>query len=453
MPRFAWLVTAWFCLGPAHAATPPAWKAQADAVVAALPANAPGASIAVVDHGRVVYESARGLASVELNVPLTPASVLRIGSLTKTVTAATVMRLVSQGKLGLDAPIARWLPDFPHADQITTRQLLSHTSGVSDRWTAPLAEPLDTAGRLKLIAATPLDFAPGTDWRYSNSGYMVLGAIIEKVTGKPWADAERELAVAPLGIDGVAYHGDADVVARFATGYTLNDGGKVAKPILYSITGPGAAGALSATASGMGRWLHGLATDKAFGPGIFASMSTPARIGDVELPYGLGMVPGQVQGVAVSEHSGGIEGYLAYYVYVPSTDLAVVVLENSDAPAMQARSLARRLAALALGKPYRTLVAQAWSASQLQGIAGSYAIPGGGMHVIEVRDGAAWIHRDNGPPKRLATCADDTLAYTGDGIAYLRVMRDAKGAATGIDFHDDGVEQGRREGRVLDAGR
>ncbi|MET0254287.1 MAG: serine hydrolase [Luteibacter sp.] len=441
------IAVGWLAVTQAQAVTAPDWKPGADAMVSALSAQAPGASVAIYRDGREVYANARGLASVELGVPLNPRSVFRVGSLTKTVTAATVMQLNAQGKLDLDAPIARWLPTFPRADVVTVRQLLSHTSGVSDGWTAQLTDTMDPASRLKAIAAAPPDFPSGTDWRYSNSGYMLLGAIIEKITGKSWFDAERDLVLAPLGIRDVAYHGDDEVVPGLVPGYTVDARGELARPVMYSITGPGAAGGLSASANGIAALLHGLATGRVPGATAFRQMIQPARIGTVDLPYGLGMVPGTVQGVAVTEHSGGIEGYLAHYIYVPSVDLAVVVLENSDAPTVSPRSLARRLTALVLGKPYRIFAPVVWEPGQLDGFAGTYRIPGGGAHVIEVHDGAAWIHRDDGPAKRLVTSAGDILTYAGDGIDYVHVVRDAKGHVVAIEFHDDGRAEGRREHR------
>lgn len=435
----------WLAISQARGGTVPDWKAEADTIMSAIPAQSPGASVVVYREGREVYASARGLASVELGVPLTVDSVFRIGSLTKTVTAATVMQLHAQGKLDLDAPIARWLPSFPRADTVTVRQLLSHTSGVSDAWSTPLTDAMDSTARLKAIASVPPDFAPGSDWRYSNSGYMVLGAIIEKVTGESWFDAERDLVLAPLQVRGVAFHDDSAVVKALVTGYTVDAHGDIVRPIMYSIAGPGAAGGLSASAGGFAALLHGLATGAVPGPAAFREMAQPARIGSIDLPYGLGTVPGRVQGIVVAEHSGGIEGYLSHYVYVPSVDIAVVVLENSDKPAVQARSLARRLTALALGKPYRTFRAVEWAPPRLAGIAGTYVIPGGGTHVIEVRAGSAWIHRDQGPAKRLVPSTDDMLTYAGDGIDYVQIVRDAKGGALAIDFHDGEKPEPRRE--------
>ncbi|MGA7436568.1 MAG: serine hydrolase domain-containing protein [Luteibacter sp.] len=439
-------MVAWCAVAPAQEA--PSWRAQADAVVQGIPPDGPGASIVVMQGSRVVYTAARGLASVELGVPISPASRFRIGSLTKTVTAAAVLRLQADHRLDIDQPINTWLPDFPNAAHITVRQLLNHTSGVSDEWDAPLEEHFDTPTRLSFISKAPPDFPPGTDWRYSNSGYMLLGAILEKVTGKPWDEALREGTIAPLGIQHMAFENDWAVVPGLTQGYTLDHAGQLAKPILYSISGPGAAGSLSADAGSVAALLHGLATAPEPWPAIFRAMSTPARIGDVDLPYGLGAVPGKLRGVPVVEHAGGIEGYSAYYVYIPGSDTSVAVLQNSDALKVTARSMARRIAAIAAGRPYLTFTITPWPAKAVEAVAGTYRIDGDSHHRISVHDGKIQIQRSGGPQSTLLTAKDDNLIYGGDGTDYIHVVRDAKGHVTAIEFHADGEAASRHEARI-----
>lgn len=433
---------------PAATPVPPAWHAPADAMLADVPADGPGAAVVLLQGATVVFEASRGLASVELRVPLSPASQFRIGSITKTVTAAAILRLAADGRLDIDKPIATWLPTFPNAAHITVRQLLNHTAGVSDEWEAPLAQSLDTSARMALIGAAKPSFAPGTDWSYSNSGYMLLGAILEKITGKPWDAAEQALVLGPLGIRGMGYHDDATLVPGLAPGYTMKAGGTLARPVLYSITGPGAAGSLTSDARTVALLPHALATGAEPWPKLFHAMATPARIGDVELPYGLGMVPGTLRGTPIVEHSGGIEGYTAHYVYVPGRDISVAVLENSDAPRIPARSLARRIAALAIGHPYPTFTEATWPAKALDAVAGSYDIGGGSKHVISVQGHGLRIQRDDGPAKTLVTAAGDILYYAGDGTDFIHVVRDASGAVVAIEFHADGADASRREKRL-----
>lgn len=443
---FLIIATAWSSV--VSASDVPDWKPKADAIVESVPEGGPGVCVAVVKGGQLVYSASRGLSSIELNVALSAASRFRVGSLTKTVTAAAILKLQAEGRLKLDDPVATWLPDFPRAAGITVRELLNHTSGLSDAWEAPLAEPLDTAHRLALIGKAETDFPPGTDWRYSNAGYMVLGAILEKITGLGWSDAERKLVLDPLGIDAIGYHDDTSIVPGMASGYSTTAGDVVVKPQLYSITGPGAAGALDGDARSVAMLLHRLATGPAPWPAIFRSMATNARLGMQELPYGLGAVPGNLHGVAIVEHSGGIEGYSAYYVYAPDRDVAIAVLENSDAPKVTARSFARRIAALALDVPYRTFESAAWSRATINALAGAYVIDGDSRHLITVRNGVLWIRRDGGPEQRLVPSAGNVLIYANDGTDFIEPVLNGRGAVTALKFHTDGQASWRLEMRV-----
>lgn len=434
-------------MATSYASNAPAWKDKADAILHEVSAYAPGASVAIVEKGQLVYSTSRGLASVELNVPLIAASRFRIGSLTKTVTAAAILKLQADGQLNLDDPLAKWLPNFLGSSGITIRELLNHTSGVSDAWDAPLAEVLSTEQRLALIGKAHADFPPGTDWRYSNSGYMVLGAVLEKVTGLSWSDAARKLVLEPLGIDGLGYHDDSAVVRGLVPGYTSGQDGRPAKPALYSISGPGAAGALDGDATSVATLLHRLGTSQGPWPVIFKSMTTPTRVGKQDIPYGMGTVPGRLHGIPIVEHAGGIEGYSAYYVYAMGQDLAVVVLENSDSPKVTSRSLARRIAGVALGVPYRTFEPAAWPAQKINALAGSYVIEGDSRHAIAIHDGAPWIRRDDGPEKRLVPAAGNVLFYAGDGTDFIEPVQDGNGVAHSLKFHSDGEASFRVEAR------
>ncbi|NID14639.1 serine hydrolase domain-containing protein [Luteibacter yeojuensis] len=440
------IATAWTAVVSASGV--PDWKPKADVIVESVPADGPGACVAVVKGGQLIYSTSRGLSSIELNVALSAASRFRVGSLTKTVTAAAIMKLQAEGRLKLDDPVAKWLPGFPSAAGITVRELLNHTSGISDAWEAPLAEPLDTTHRLALIGKAGSDFPPGTDWRYSNSGYMVLGAILEKITGLGWSDAERELVLDPLGIDAIGYHDDATIVPGMASGYSTTAADVAVKPQLYSITGPGAAGALDGDAGSVAMLLHRLASGPEPWPAIFRSMATSARLGSQQLPYGLGTAPGDLHGVAIVEHSGGIDGYSAYYVYAPGQDVAVAVLENSDAPKVSARSLARRIAALALDVPYRTFEPATWSRETINALEGAYVIDGDSRHLIAVRNGVPWIRRDGGPEKRLVPSAGHVLIYINDGTDFIEPVLNERGAVTALKFHADGQASSRLETRV-----
>jgi len=161
-------------------------------------ADGPGAAILVDRGDTIVFRQARGSANIELGVPLAPTKVFRIASVTKIFTAALVLKLAEEGKLSLDDTLARTLPDFPGAQSITIRQLLSHTAGLSDKSLlgdgAPgvLRQDMTLSALTVLIAKEPLRFTPGSSQAYANAGYILLGAVIEKATGKPWYGAMAE---------------------------------------------------------------------------------------------------------------------------------------------------------------------------------------------------------------------------------------------------------------------
>lgn len=442
-------------LSVARAAAPGApFASQADAIVNRFTkATGPGASVAVYRDGKLVYQASRGEASVELHVPVKDGSVYRIGSITKTVTAATVLSLVHEGKLALSDPLSKFLPDFPGASGITIAQLLSHTAGVSDEWTSDPAQPLDTKALVALIAKQPLDFKPGSAWRYSNSGYMLLGAVIEKVTGTSWDQAEHDRVLVPFGMTHTGFHPDDVVVDGAVQGYGADASGKVTRPPFVSITGPMSAGALSSTADDIARLAVGLGNREVFPPELLKEMTTPARLSDgSDAPYGFGLALSTVRGEPAYGHNGGIEGFSSQFFVVPKDHVAVAVLVNSDSGTPSARAIALQLAAAAIGKPYQTFTDVTLSDQDKQALVGSYQIQGDSVHAITLENGELYIQRAPGPQRRLATAKGDLLYYAGEGTDYMHVVKADGGKVSGIEFFVDGVGAGRVEKRVSNGG-
>jgi CubicO group peptidase (beta-lactamase class C family) len=415
---------------------------------AAGPADSPGAVALVAQGDRILFRGAAGLASVELQVPLDPAQRFHIGSLTKTVTAATVLRLAAAKRLSLDDPLARYLPDYPNGAHITLAQLLDHTAGISDAFDAAPTESLDTAAVVKRIAAKPADFPPGSAWRYSNAGYLLLGAVIEKVTGKPWQEAMREQVFEPAGMRHTLYGGDTDIVPGQVEGYSADGRGAAVRAPFASMSGPGAAGALSSNVDDLFRFLRAL-RGGLLPSALNRAMTTAQHTSDGQpVPYGYGIMLGNVRGRPVLEHNGGIDGFAAQFTYFPAQDVTVVVLANTDSGRPNPRALAHRLGALAIGDPYPALPVQPLSAEQAQRLAGRYRIGPDSAHTIGYRDGKLTIRRDDGPERELAAAAGDILYYAGDGTDYLHVLRDSQGRPTALEFHADGMPAARREARL-----
>ncbi|MBX3388554.1 MAG: beta-lactamase family protein [Phycisphaeraceae bacterium] len=326
-------------------AAPPAdltQKIDAAATKALAEPGAAAVSVAVARNGEIIFAKAYGLADVELDVPATPDSLFRIGSVTKQFSAAAIMRLVEQGKVSLDAEIQTYLPDFPKKDHpVTIREILTHTSGIwsytSDgKWMSRDASlELTPTELIATFAEKPLDFEPGTKWHYSNSAYYLLGPIIEKVSGKPYAAFLQDEFFTPLGLKHTRYESNSDIIKNRAQGYSLQQG-KLTNDRAIGADVPGAAGSLLSTASDLCRWEMALASGKVVSPESYKQMTTPAVLtGGKQTDYGFGLQIDEWEDRRRISHGGGIFGFNSMLLTLPADDkhaddLTVAVLVNND---------------------------------------------------------------------------------------------------------------------------
>jgi D-alanyl-D-alanine carboxypeptidase len=301
--------------------------AAQQAAEAALKAGAPAVQIAVSDDGQIIYSGAFGLSDRESATAATPRSVLQIGSITKQFAAAAILRLAEHGDLTLDDSIEKFVPEYdpPGGVTITLRHLLTHTSGVRGL-SPPEYTPLTRAQFIKLVAGQPLEFAPGTKFSYSNSGYRLLGYAIESITGMSFADyVHREFAL-PLGLVDTGVCGTSNV--PLPDGYGLFQTWTRIPAIHMSV--PFAAGSLCSTASDLVRWSHLLASGVVIQPASYATMTTPTLLANNSIePYGLGQFLQKQLGRTAVWHTGGIPGFQSSLVYFPNEDLAVAVIVNA----------------------------------------------------------------------------------------------------------------------------
>lgn len=432
---------------PSAAAEDSAARAQA-MLTADVAGGGPGAAVLVARGDKVLYRGAAGMASVELGVPLSAGQRFHIGSITKTLTAATVLKLAAMRKLSPDDTLDHYLPDFPDSSHITLAQLLDHTSGVSDDWEANPADSLDTSALVKRIAAKAPDFPPGAAWRYSNSGYMLLGAVIERVTGQAWDRTMHDLVLEPAGMEHTLYGGDESIVPGQEAGYSVDAKGAIVRAPFASMSGPGAAGAMTSTVDDLFKSLRALHRDL-LPPTLREAMTSPkATVAGEPVPYGYGIAIGTVRGKPVLEHNGGIPGFATQFTYFPGQDVTIVVLANTDGGRPNPRALAHRLGALAVGDPYTVLTPRVLSAREAQALVGSYRISAESTHTLSVRDGKLTIRRDDGPERELAAAAGDILYYAGDGTDYIHIARDTTGHPAALEFHADGMPPARREPKL-----
>ena len=311
----------------------------------------PSASVAVVQNGAIAYLHAFGAARLEPKTPALPAMRYSIGSISKQFTAAAVLLLQEQGKLSLDDKVSKFIPDLTRANEVTIRQLLSHTSGYQDYWPQDYVPPFMltdiTAQKiLDLWARKPLDFDPGTKWQYSNTNYVIAGLIIEKASGEPLLKFLQEHIFTPLGMNTVANIdqeklGDTDATGylRFALG-PLRAAPKEGKGWLFAM------GELAMPAGDLARWDISIIDRKLLKPASYDEMETEVLLKNgLGTQYGLGVdVSKQADRRAIS-HGGEVSGFTAENIVFPDDRVAVVVLTNQDA-ASASGNLAKRIAAL-----------------------------------------------------------------------------------------------------------
>jgi D-alanyl-D-alanine carboxypeptidase len=311
----------------------------------------PSASVAVVRDGHIAYAHAYGDSRLE---PATSARAdLRysIGSISKQFAASCILMLQQEGKLSLDDHVSRWLPDLTRADEVTVRELLSHTSGYQDYWPQDYVPPMmlkpTTAQEIMdRWAKKPLDFDPGTRWQYSNTNYVIAGTIVAKASGMPFFDFLRTRILVPLGLTSARDIDVSRVTEPEATGYMryalgpLHPAPKEATGWLF------AAGELAMTPGDLARWDISMMDETLLKPASYHELETEVRLkSGVGTGYGLGVEVGMMSGHRMISHSGEVSGFTAENMVFPDDHAAVVVLTNQDA-APAAGAIARGVAGL-----------------------------------------------------------------------------------------------------------
>ena len=305
-------------------------------------------TVLVARGSDVLFSKGYGMANLEWDIPNSPSTKFRLGSVTKQFTAASILLLEERGKLKVEDPVKKYMPDAPAAwDKITIFHLLTHTSGIpSFTGFADYAqtEPFETTPE-KLVARfrdKPLEFAPGEKWNYSNSGYVLLGYLIEKISGQSYATFVQENIFTPLGMKDSGYDSNSKIIPHRASGYTPSKDGPVNAGFIH-MSIPFSAGSLYSTTEDLLRWERGLFGGKVLSAASLQKMTTPFK---QDYAFGLGVHI--TAGHKVIDHGGGIEGFNTHLAYYLDDQLTVVVLGNLNGPASD---IAGKLGAVALGQP------------------------------------------------------------------------------------------------------
>ncbi len=292
----------------------------------------PGLALAVVRDGEVVKVKGYGLSNVELNVAATPETIYQSGSVGKQFTATLTMILAEEGKLSLDDRITKYFTDAPPSWQnITVRHLLTHTSGLSNGLYQKINMRQDyTEDELiQQIAALPLDFQPGEEWSYSNTGYVTLGVLLHKAAGKFYGDLLREKIFAPLGMTTARVIDEADIVPNRAAGYRLVEGELKNQEWVAPKLNTTADGSLYLTVLDMVKWDAALNSEKLLKRAALERMWTPATLNNGKtVPYGFGWMLGDVRGHRFVKHGGAWQGFTTSIARHIDKKLTVIVLGN-----------------------------------------------------------------------------------------------------------------------------
>jgi D-alanyl-D-alanine carboxypeptidase len=295
----------------------------------------PGLSVTIVKDGKIVFAKGYGRISIETDSPILPDTMFAAGSVTKQFTCACVLLLAEDGKLSVDDKVAKYFPNLTRANDITLYDLMTHTSGYPDYYPLDfvdrrLLKPIAVDALLSEYAGGKLDFEPGTRWSYSNTGYVLLGRVIEKVTGEPFGTFLEHRILRPLGMSHSAFEPAASVEGH-ARGHLSILLGSAQLATREADGWLHAAGGLSASGPDLASWDLALLEEKLLSPSSFRFMTTPRRLANGKpTDYGCGMHVGQMAGETVLTHGGAVSGFLSMNALVPRTKSAVILLTNGE---------------------------------------------------------------------------------------------------------------------------
>jgi CubicO group peptidase (beta-lactamase class C family) len=383
--------------------------------------QAPGAAVAVVADGRMVYARGFGVANVETGEPMRPEMLFRLGSTTKMITAATVLLLAEQGKLSLTEPISRYIPNLhPSIGRLTADQLLSHQSGILDE--APMfGSHDDGAMQMEIESWTEAKFfaEPGEIYSYSNPGYWLAGRLAEAVGGRPFADQVADTIFTPLGMTRSTFRPTLAMTYPLAQGHEIADGKpRIIRPAAdNSASWP--AGSIYSNVMDLSRWMMALMEsgqiggEQALPSGLFSSLTTPrALIPGGAIRYGYGVQVGESGGARVVQHNGSRSGYGSVMRMFPDQKVGVIVLANRTGASLTQTADAALATALGprpaqLGEPVN---ASPLSAAEILDLAGTYS-QGGSRQLVVAGSPEGLVLRQGG--------RDTALQVIGTGMSKM----------------------------------
>jgi CubicO group peptidase (beta-lactamase class C family) len=434
-------------------ATLPPCAQIADALVRrAFKSDGPGVAVLITQNGKIVFEKGYGLANLYERVPITPTTRFPIASLTKQFTAAAILKLQQDGKLSVQDQLSKFIPGFPRGNEVTLHHLLTHTSGIRGFTNKPGFDGSRPAGaaaeeHIRSFAGDTYDFDPGQKMAYSNSGYFLLGYVVEKASGQPYGAYLRKTFFEPLGMKDTGAREAGVKVEGKAIGYTPLQDGKLGPAHDDLGKADGAAGVYS-TVEDLNRWAEALFGGRALEPASLAAALTPGKVAgdDPLLPkpigYGYGWQIGDLRGLTEIGHAGKDLGFESNLRRVPARAFTVVMLANSNAPAPDATPgwLSRDIAELCLGDtlaPHEhPQVDTSVTVAALDAVVGRYDYRSAVLTVT--RDGIRVFAQVSGEPSVEIFPKSQTQFFWKRRNEQLTFVKNAQGVVTKAVLHQDG---------------
>ena len=399
--------------------------------------DGPGGTALVSRKGKVIYKKAFGMADLELNVPMQPDMIFRIGSITKQFTAVAILQLVEKGKLSLQDDIKKFIPDYPtQGHTITIEHLLTHTSGIKSYTGMPgfesmMRKDMKPVEIIDVFKNEKMDFVPGTQWKYNNSGYILLGHIIEKVSGKTYEEYIKENLFIPAGMTNSGYGNERLIIKNRAKGYQENK--DVYENADYlSMTLPYAAGSLISTIEDLWKWNQAVHSHKVLSKTMLDKAFIAYKLSNGKSTnYGYGWALNPVQGIGAMEHGGGINGFLTDAVYIPREDVFVAVFSNCTCNSPD--NTVVRMAAFAINKPYdyKEIVVDAAAINEYTGV---YELPGGEQRIIRADGNKLTSQRGSGTQLRIIPYQKDKFFFETNDLISVQFVRDQSGKIEKLEY-------------------
>ncbi len=399
--------------------------------------DGPGCAALVAYKGEIIYKKAFGLANIENTVPMNADMIFRIGSITKQFTAIAILRLLEQGKLDLQDELTKYIPDYPvNGKKITIEHLLTHTSGIKsytgmEEFNAAIqGKDMKVDELIAFFKNQPMDFDPGTNWKYNNSGYVLLGAILEKITGKPYGEYIEETIFKPLGMKNSLYGSNSKIIPNRASGYDPAKAG-IQNASYLSMTLPYAAGSLMSSVEDLYKWNRALRSNQMVKRETLEKAFTGYKLQTGRnTHYGYGWSVGDIGNHRVIEHSGGIPGYLSDALYAPEDDIFIAVLSNCTCNPPDGLLQKMTASVLGVSQDYKAFAVDSTILKQYTGI---FESENGDSRVITSEANQLFSQRKGGPRFKISAYEKDKFFFE-TSSSLIRFVKDGSGKLTGLEF-------------------